>query len=409
MDSIILLVDIQSFYASVEKAHDPTLQHLPVAVSGDPQRRSGIILAACPIAKSYGIQTTDTLWEAKKKCPELVVVRPRMQVYLDTSIQLTQILERFSDQVEPYSIDEQFIDIKGSEKLFGPPQTIAKKIQETIRNELRLHARIGMGPNKVLAKMACDNFAKKLENGIFWLTHHNMKQYLWPLPIERMFGVGRRMSRHLRQMGIRTIGELATFPVERLKKRWGIHGNVLWMTANGIDLSPVSRTTFYQQKSIGHHITLPRDYRTADEIRVVLLELSEEVCRRARTQHLMGQTIHVSCRGANFDIPTGFHRQSTLPYPTNQTMFAFQHAWDLFLRHWDEQPIRSLGIHLSKLVSDHKMQLHLFEQENKRMKIGYVMDEIKRRFGDTAILRAISLTPAGQALDRAKKIGGHYK
>ncbi|RAL25599.1 DNA polymerase IV [Thermoflavimicrobium daqui] len=409
MDSVIFLVDIQSFYASIEKAQNPSLQYRPVVVSGDPKRRSGIILAACPIAKSYGIKNADTLWEAEQKCPQLVVIRPRMQLYLDISIQLTKILERFSDQVEPYSIDEQFIDVGGSEKLFGPPLVIAQKIQQAIWEEHHLYARIGIGPNKVLAKMACDHFAKKNKQGIFWLTTANFQEHLWPLPIENMFGVGRRMSRNLRQMGIRTIGGLAHFPIELLKKRFGINGNVLWMTANGIDLSPVSTHSFDHQKAIGHHMTLPRDYRTAEEIRVILLELCEEVCRRARTHHLLGKTLHVSCRGADFEIPTGFHRQITLADFTNQTMVLFKQAWQLFLRYWNEQAIRSLGIQLSKLIPDNLIQFSLFENENKQIKIGYVMDDIKKRFGDTAILRAISLTSAGQAIERSQKIGGHYK
>jgi nucleotidyltransferase/DNA polymerase involved in DNA repair len=401
MQPVIFLVDIQSFYASIEKAHQPELQHHPVVVSSDPERPNGIILAACPIAKSFNIQNADILWEAKQKCPELVVVRPRMQVYLDTSIKLTEILERFSDQVEPYSIDEQFMDITGSIKLFGAPLQIAQQIQAVIQQELQLYARIGIGPNKVLAKMACDNFAKKNKTGIFWLDQDQIAEHLWPLPIEKMFGVGRRMSYHLRQMGIRTIGQLASFPLDRLKKRWGINGNVLWMTANGIDLSPVTTKSFEKQKSIGHMMTLPRQYRTAEEIQVIMLELCEEVCRRARSHHLIGKTGQVTWDGCQ--------RQLTLSHPTNQTMLLFRRLWDLFQHHWDGEPIRFLGIHLSQLVSDHHVQLSLFEQDHKQFSIGYVMDDLKKRFGPTAILRAASLTPAGQALDRAQKVGGHYK
>ncbi|TCS95103.1 DNA polymerase IV [Hazenella coriacea] len=410
MEPVIFLVDMQSFYASVEKALRPELKERPLVVSGDPERRHGVVLAACPIAKSYGIKNAETLWEAQKSCPQLVVVRPRMKLYLNMSLRITEILEQFSDQVEPYSIDEQFIAVHGSQQLFGKPEEIAVKIQKEIQQQIKVYARVGIGPNKVLAKMACDHFAKKNESGIFWLTHENMEEYLWPLPIGKLFGVGSRMNRHLQRIGIRTIGELAQFPLERLKKRWGINGHVLWMTANGIDSSPVTKQTFQQQKAVGHHMTLPRDYRTEEEIQVVLLELCEEVCRRTRHHHLMGQTIHVGCRSANFDRPTGFYRQMKLPEPTNQTMVIFKYAWQLFRKFWDEQPIRSLGISLSQLQQDDTIQLNLFNpHQEKQVKLGYVMDEIKERFGTTAILRASSLTSAGQAVERSRKIGGHYK
>lgn len=408
---MIFLVDMQSFYASIEKALRPELRNRPIVVSGDPERRNGVVLAACPIAKSYGIKNAETLWEAKQSCPDLVVVPPRMQLYLKTSLRLTEILEQFSDRVEPYSIDEQFIDVSGCEKLLGEPVEIAKKIQYTIHTQLNIYARVGMGPNKVLAKMACDNFAKKNQTGIFLLDKSNLQETLWSLPVGKMFGVGSRMRRHLEHMGIRTIGQLANFPLERLQKRWGINGHVLWMTANGIDTSPVTKDSLQKQKAIGHHMTLPRDYQTAEDIQVVLLELCEEVCRRTRRHHLMGHTISLGCRGANFQIPTGFHRQMKLPDPTNETMEVFHYSWSLFLRHWDEQPIRSIGMSLGGLQNDDHIQLNLFDAQNqiKKINLGYAIDEIKERFGSTAILHASSLTTAGQARDRARKIGGHYK
>ncbi|MRG27890.1 DNA polymerase IV [Laceyella tengchongensis] len=409
MESTVLLIDMQSFYASIEKALRPELQHRPLVVSGDPERRSGVILAACPLAKSYGIQNAITLREAEERCPHLTVVRPRMSLYLQTSLRITEILGQFSDQVEPYSIDEQFISISGCQTLFGSPMETARKIQQEIAIQLGLYARIGVGPNKVLSKMACDHFAKKNESGLFELTKDKLETHLWPLPVEKMFGVGKRMGRHLRRMGIATIGDLARCPLARLRKRWGVNGHVLWMTANGIDLSPVHPDTFQKQKAIGHQMTLPRDYRTAEEIGVVLLELCEEVCRRARRQRQVGWTVSVGCRGADFNFPSGFHRQRTMPEATNHTMTVFSHARELFTRFWDGQPIRSIGVSLSQLSADRPMQLSLFENNDQQHRLGHVMDEINQRFGPTAILRAASLTRAGQALERSQKIGGHHR
>lgn len=406
---MILLVDMQSFYASVEKAEHPAWAGRPLVVSGDPERRNGVVLAACPLAKQYGIKNAISLWEAKKAHPDIIVVKPRMERYLQVSLQITTILERFTDLVEPYSIDEQFLDVTGSERLFGTPVEISQKIQLAILEETGVYARVGIGPNKVLAKMACDNFAKKQPRGIFCLDQTNLSTYLWPLAVEKCFGVGRRMGRHLRRIGITTIGELAQYPVEKLQRRWGIQGHTLSMTANGIDLSSVHSTAITKHKAIGHHITLPRDYQTAAEIEVVLLELCEEVCRRVRRHHLAGETVHVSCRSADFDHPSGFSRQSSFGYARNETMPVFQLAKQLFYQHWNREPIRSLGVSLSQLSPDNPVQLDLFADRHKQRKLGYVVDQLKERFGDTAILHAASLTTAGQAVDRAAKIGGHMR
>jgi len=409
-EPIIYLVDMQSFYASVEKARHPEFRDKPLIVAGDPSRRSGIVLAACPIAKKYGVTTAEWVGEAVRKCPEVVVVRPHMQEYIHVSLQISAILERFSDLIEPYSIDEQFMDVTRSYGLFGSdPREVAQKVQTAIGHETGVYARVGIGPNKVLAKMACDNFAKKNTDGIFTLTHDNKRDALWPLSIDKMFGVGSRMNRHLRRLGIHTIGELANFPLVKLKQIWGVNGHVLWMTANGYDYSPVTPTTYDLQKGIGHHMTLPRDYRTYEEIRVVLLELSEEVCRRARYKGLMGETVSVGCRGADFDRPTGFHRQTKLDSPTNHMQRILAAVEQLFERHWDGEPVRSVGVSLTQLRADDEYQLDLFHDRERERKLDKTVDSIKERYGSAAIVRASSLTAAGQAYERANKIGGHYK
>ncbi|MEB3101224.1 DNA polymerase IV [Ferviditalea candida] len=408
-DKIIFLVDMQSFYASVEKVANPQYKDRPVVVAGDPARRSGVLLAACPIAKKHGAATGMRLGEALKQCPELAVVRPRMQEYINVSIRISEILERYSDLVEPYSIDEQFVDVTGSLVLFGDPETIARSIQQAVLEETGIYARVGIGPNKVLAKIACDNFAKKIGPGIFRLTEENMRQMMWPLPVTGMFGIGSRMDRHLRRLGIHTIGDLANFPLERLTRLWGIQGHVLWMTANGIDYSPVSPATHEAQKAIGHHMTLPRDYAAAEEIHVILLELSEEVCRRARSKRVKGETVTVGCRGADFDHPTGFHRQMKLSDATNHGADVYRAAVKLLEKHWDGLPVRSVGVTLSQFSPDTQVQLHLFRDLDKERRLDSAIDAIKAKYGTVAVVRAASLTKAGQAYDRAGKIGGHYK
>ncbi|KMK75904.1 DNA polymerase IV [Alkalihalobacillus pseudalcaliphilus] len=407
---VIFLIDMQSFYASIEKTRYPEQRDKPLVVSGDPARRSGVILAACPIAKSYGIQNAERLWEAEQKCKNLLIVRPRMQDYVEASIQITEILKQYTDLVEPFSIDEQFLDITGSQRLFGTPHQIAQKIQKHIWDHMRVRARIGIGENKVLAKMACDLFAKKNKDGIYWLKQDQLEQTLWPLPIEKLYGIGRQRLKHFRNMGIRTIGQFAHTPLEHFKKKWGIPGHVLWMTAHGIDYSPVTTRSHDGQKAIGHGMTLPRDYDNLTDIRVVLLELCEEVCRRARSKGVQGETVSLSISGASYELPQGFHRQLKIEQATNITLELFHAACQLLERFWQNYPIRRLAVSLSSLSSDQEIQLSLFEQNRDRLlKIGYTMDKINNRYGKTTLMRATSFLSASQAKDRAAKIGGHYR
>lgn len=409
MEKTIFLVDMQSFYASIEKAANPALETKPVIVSGDPNQRSGIILAACPLAKQQGVKTAEALWQAQIKCPNAMIVQPRMQLYIDVSYQITQLLEQFSDLIEPYSIDEQFVDVTASLSLFGTPMEIAKKMRQVIWEDIGINARIGIGPNKVLAKMACDIYAKRVPEGIFQLDEANMKSHLWKLSIDNLFGVGANMQRHLTRMGLHTIGNVANYPVRLLKKRWGINGEVLWQSANGIDESSVSTRTHQQQKAIGHHMTLPHDYYRLEDIHVVLLELSEEVARRVRRQNYWGSQVAISARGIDVHLKTGFHRQQKLATATHFASDIYQVASQIFRKYWDGSPVRSIGITLSQLERREAYQLSLFDQIEEKEALSRVLDEVHDKYGMTAIVRASSLLTAGQVYERAKKIGGHYK
>lgn len=404
-----MLGDCQSFYASVEKADYPQYKYKPLVVAGDPERRSGIVLAACPIAKKYGITTAETLGITLAKCPEVVVMRPRMEKYIQVSMEITDIMKHFTDLVEPYSIDEQHLDVTGSLSLFGDPVTLARTIQDEILRKTGVYSRFGISYNKAVSKMACDNFAKKNADGIFCLPKDQLQSVLWPLPIRQLFMVGSKMEQHFQRMGIYTIGQLANTPLYRLRERFGVNGEVLWRLANGIDHSPVNPNSHQGEKSIGHEMTLPRDYYDASEIKVPLLELTELVCRRCRDKEYMGSVVNVSCRGADFDHPTGFSRQMKMADPTNVTNQVYRAVLDLFHRHWDGQPVRKVGVSLSGLVQDDEYQLMLFDERPKYQALEKVTDEIKRRYGESAILRAISLTSSGQAKDRSGKIGGHYR
>ncbi|WP_372007824.1 DNA polymerase IV [Paenibacillus chitinolyticus] len=405
---VIMLADCQSFYASVEKAAHPQYRDKPVVVAGDPARRSGIILAACPLAKAHGVTTAERLGEALRKCPEAVVIRPRMEEYIKVSMQITAILQTYTDLVEPFSIDEQYLDVTGSLHLFGAPVEIARDIQQKVLQETGVWTRVGISENKVLAKMACDNFAKKNREGIYELPKSEITN-LWELPVSKTYLIGSRMTRHLNRMGILTVGDLARTPPARLRARWGINGEVIWRVANGIDPSPVTPQTHEGQKAVGHQMTLPRDYATAEEIKVVLLELSELVCQRCRAKGCQGQVVSVGCQGADYDHPSGFYRQMKLADPTQLTDTVYETAQLLFRKHWDGLPVRKVGVTLGDLVPDDQYQLLMFGDQERKIALERTTDTIRQRFGSTAIMRAVSATPAGQAKDRSHKIGGHYK
>ncbi|MBD2871433.1 DNA polymerase IV [Paenibacillus arenilitoris] len=416
---VVLLADCQSFYASVEKAERPEYKDKPVVVAGDPERRSGIILAACPIAKQFGVTTAERLGDSLAKCPDLVIIKPRMQLYIDVSMTITRIYQSFTDLVEPYSIDEQFLDVTGSLHLYGTPEALARMIQARIQEELGVYTRFGIAENKILAKTACDNYAKKNDSGIYVLPKEHLRETLWTLPIGKMFMVGSRMTRHFNAMGIDTIGKLAETPLEKLKqlmrrkfgKNSDINAELYWRIANGIDDSPVRPGTHeVAPQSVGHMMTLPRDYARLEEIKVVLLELTELVCQRCRGKGFMGHVVSVGCMGADYDRPSGFSRQMKMADPTNVTNQVYRAAVELLVRHWDGMPVRKVGVSLSQLSADDEYQLSLFDRDReKTMALERATDAIKRKYGDATILRAVSITPAGQAQHRARKIGGHYK
>ncbi|WP_256720686.1 MULTISPECIES: DNA polymerase IV [Paenibacillus] len=416
---VIMLGDCQSFYASVEKADHPEYTGRPLVVAGDPERRSGIVLAACPLAKKKGITTAERLGEALSKCPDLVVIKPRMQKYIDVSMQITEIYKSYTDLVEPYSIDEQFLDVTGSLHLFGTPDELATTIQRHVLDATGVNARFGIGETKILAKTACDNYAKKNPSGIYTLSKDSLADTLWKLPVSCMFMAGSKMTRHFNVMGLPTIGSVAQTPLAKLKqmmrrkfgKNSDISAEMYWRIANGIDDSPVRPGTHQvDPKSVGHMMTLPRDYTKLEEIKVVLLELTELVCQRCRGLGFMGHVVSVGCMGADFDRPTGFSRQMKMEDPSNITNQVYRWACRLLETYWDGLPIRRVGISLSQFSPDTEYQMSLFDTGRERsMALERVTDALKNKYGNSIVIRAVSKTDAGQALDRSAKIGGHYK
>ncbi|WP_438432899.1 DNA polymerase IV [Gorillibacterium sp. sgz500922] len=412
-ERVILLADCQSFYASVEKAGRPELKNAPVAV-GDPSRRSGIVLAACPLAKARGVTTACRVGEALAKCPELTVIRPRMQTYINVSLLITQIYESFTDKVEPYSIDEQFLDITGSAL---PPEELVRRLQKRVLLSTGVRCRVGVGPNKILAKTATDNFAKKREDGVFTLGPENI-EVLWELPVHQMFMVSNRMARHFYRMGLTRIGDIARLDQmefrRRMRREMGkqsdVQADYYWQIARGIDPSPVVPSIRKELKSISHGKALRSSlYGKLADIEVVLLELTAEVCRRARRRGYMGRVVSVGAVETDGSRSWGFSRQMTLPEPTSLAHEMAGAVLPLFAKHWSGGEVSRVFVSLDSLVSDEAMQLTLFEDRERTYRRERAIDRIQDRYGSAAILRASSLLKAGVALERAEQIGGHYR
>ncbi|OWR31417.1 DNA polymerase IV [Saccharibacillus sp. O23] len=409
---IVMLADMESFYAGIEKSARPEWRALPLAVVGDPAVRSSAVLAACAIAKRHGIRTGERLDAALSKCPELIAVRPHMQTYIEVSALIVGILERYTDRVEPYSIDEMFAEVTGSLSPYGKePEELARLMQARIALETGVQARFGIGANKAQAKLACDLAAKTSDSGICAVhTQEDWENKIWPEPVGRMWGVGRRMEKHLQGMRILTIGELARTPPMRLRARWGVNGEVLWRVANGLDDSPVSPWTAKEQREIGTTITLPRLYASIEELETVLLDLCTELGRRARRMGRMGTSLSVGAYGeGGYGRAEGFRRKTKLRDPSDITAELFEAARRLLRERWNGLPVRRIGLSLSGLRPSEVYQPSLFEDREKQRAIDRMMDEIKDRFGETAIARGRSLAPGSRAKERAEKIGGHYK
>ncbi len=416
-DRTIFLIDGQSFYASVEKAAHPEYRDKPVAV-GDPERRSGIILAACPIAKSKGVTTASRNFEALTVCPDLVVIRPRMQRYIQISLLITEIFESFTDQVEPYSIDEQFLDVTGSIGQYGSAEAVARQIQEHVKLSTGVWSRVGIGPSKILAKQATDNFSKMRPDGIFRLGYDNIERDLWPLPVNQMFMVGSRMTQHFVYMGLNTIGDIARMSLADFKRRMrlrmgkqsDIQAEYYWQTARGIDPSPVEPSIRGALKSVSHGKTLRASlYRKREDIEIVLLELVVEVCRRARRLGCQGRVVSVGAGETDGERGARFNRQVTMPHATSLTHEVAAAAHKIFTDYWQGMPVSYLYVSLTQLSDDSTTQLTLFDDRVAAYELEKATDSIKDRYGSDSILRASSLLNSGVARERAGQIGGHFK
>lgn len=386
----ILHCDLNSFYASVELLSHPELKERPVAVCGNPENRHGIILAKNEPAKKFKIQTAETVYQAKRKCPDLILLPPHHDLYRHYSQVVNQIYNEFTDMVEPFSIDESWLDVTGSMHLFGGSGTaMGDLVRRTVKERTKLTISVGVSYNKIFAKLGSDY---KKPNAVTVITPQNYKTILWPLPVTDLIYVGKSAYKKLRRYGIRTIGDLATSDRSVLAGELGKMGEMLHDYANGLDDSPVrSATESREVKSVGHGNTFGKDLENMEEVKKGLYPLAETVSRRLKGYHLKCRGVQVMIKDHEF---RQISRQMTLSQPTQLFKEIFDAAIILVDKYWDfSKPIRMLTVTGINLVSESTRepeQLSLFGENNfeKRQKLEKMekaMDKLKEKYGEAII------------------------
>ena len=377
MDRIILHVDMNAFFAAVEQQSNPALRCKPIVVVGSAART--VILTASYEARAFGVKTGMRVFEARRLCPQLISVPVSNRLYADVSAEIMKILADYTPLVQVFSIDEAFLDISGSLGLFGTPQRIAYLIKSRIKTRFGLTCSIGIAPNKLLAKLASE---MKKPDGLTIIRPEAVPATLQNLPVGELCGIGRQTSRQLALLGITTCGELAAFPREILRRKFGIVGDQLLRMAQGIDDSPViAAADEAQVKSIGHSTTLAQDLSDRSAIAVVLLQLAEMVGRRTRRHALAGRTLTLTVRYADF---TTFTRQQKQLQPLTLSADIYLAALKIFDAIVLEQPVRLLGISLSGW-DEAVQQLSLFTGNEREMRLTAAMDSVNNKLGDFTV------------------------
>jgi len=408
----IFCIDMCSFYASVsavELGLDPL--EVCLAVVGNQERKGSVVLAASPMMKKrFSVRTGTRLFEIPNH-PDILLIEPKMKLYLEKSMAITELLGSYvpKESIHVYSVDESFIELTGTEKLWGPPEQTMRRIQQELLDCFKLPSSVGGGPNVLLAKLALDLEAK--ETGFANWTYADVPKKLWPVaPLSKMWGIGSRMEKTLNSMGIFCIGDLACTDVSLLEERFGIMGNQLHQHANGIDLSDLGAPLVEGQVSYGKGQILYRDYIEEKDIMTIILEMCEDVAMRTRKAHRMGRTIHLSVVYSKSVFGGGFSRSRSIDEATNDTLKIYRVCQEIFHEHFQHKPVRQISLSISNLEEESSMQLSLFDErkfENRRL--GSAMDAIRKKYGYSAIYRGISGTQAGTAIARTKLIGGHNK
>lgn len=388
MDRTILHCDCNCFYASVEIVLNPDLRNVPMAVGGDEESRHGIILAKNELAKKFNVQTAETIWQAKKKCPELVVVPPHHELYHQYSKQVMNIYKRYTDYVESFGLDEAWLDVTGSKRLFGEGVKIANDLRRIVREETGLTISVGVSFCKVFAKLGSD-YKKPDATTVF--SRDNWRDYVYPLSVRDLLYVGRKTGDELEKLGIKTIGQLAVYDKNILSHHLGKAGEMLHRYANGLDDEPVK--SIYEKedvKSVGNGITFSHNLLGEEEIRGGIYALADSIAARMRRKRLKCTTVQVMIKDPNFKT---ISRQKKLQTPTYTSREIRDAAMELVKKSWNMKlPIRMMSVTGTNLVKEDEVyeQFSLFddsgEKTKKVEKFEKTLDSLKNRFGSVVSL-----------------------
>lgn len=384
---VILHVDMNSFYASVEMAYDSSLKAMPLAIAGNVEERRGIIITCSYEARKFGVKTTMPIWQAKKLCPQLIVQSPNFTRYREASAKIFELLRGYTELVEPVSIDEGYLDITDCAFL-GSPIDIAKSIQKRLLETLDLPCSIGIAPNKFLAKTASD---MKKPLGMTILRKRDVQGKLWPLPTGEMHGIGQRTAEKLQTINIYTIGDLAKASDVSLKNLLGINGVRLKERANGIDSRPVDPESIFDYKSVGNSTTLPKDSTNQKELIEILEKLSEKVAARLKNKRLLGQKIGVTIRYRDRKTIT---RSQIVDSPFSESVEIFHFATDLFIKNWNGEGVRLLGVTaydvVEKDIATKQLDLFSYEVEAEKEPLFKAMEQLQNKYGKNIIKKGLT-------------------
>lgn len=388
MERIIFHCDLNGFYASVELLSHPDLRDVPMAVCGDPHSRHGIILAKNEPAKKFGVQTAETIWQAKKKCPDLVLLPPHHGLYHEYSKKVNAIYDEYTDLVEPFGIDESWLDVTHTLHLFGgDARALADQIRTRIKQELGLTVSVGISFNKVFAKLGSDY---KKPDATTVISQENWKEIVWPLPVGDLLYVGGAARKLLKQYGVSTIGQLAACSEDMLETLMGKMGTQLYEYANGLDSTPVrSRYDAEPVKSVGNGTTFPRNLTTQEQVHAGIAMLADSVATRLRHYGLYAGGIQVTIRDPDFHDRS---RQCQMSAPTHLIRDLTETATDLVHQLWKPPtPIRAMTVTAIHLVPEGQAyeQVDLFTpvpRKDKQERLEGAMDQIRKKYGNSAIL-----------------------
>ena len=386
MERVVLHSDLNNFFASVESAADPALKGRPIAVAGDPNSRHGIVLAKSMEARRCGVSTGETLWQARLKCPDIIFVPPHYDKYVEISSKVRKIYSDYTDMVEPYGLDECWLDVTGSRRLFGDGRHIADDIRRRIYSELGITVSVGVSYNKIFAKLGSD---MKKPDATTVIDRDHFRDIVWPLPACELLYVGRKTKAKLHSYGIETVGQLAAADPELLSCLFGKNGEVLKAFASGEDVSPVA--LFGREpppKSVSCGFTAPRDLACEDEVRALVMVLATKVSSRLRKQFFNCRTVALHVRDNSL---RSRERRTKLSFPCRTSEAIYKTAMELYRSSWSgDCRVRSLSIHACDLSCEAAEQMS-FEEElfvsQRQENLEEAADALRARFGDHILRR----------------------